>query len=218
MLKRDLKNRLTQILSAFLLSVCFCLGLNFIYAMISNPNLEPVVNLLHILAIFFLILSAGFLLLFNLVLYYPKNSFSLTKYQILFILIYSILSFGLLLIPNGVEVKILSNGTQLYPVWSLFFFIYFLLIYLPTVLCSIIISLKVYKKLKINSVLAKRMRFFISGISCFYYIGLAACLTNFLNMDLLRYIFTLTGPVAIVGIVLVYFSVGKTINIPLNNH
>ncbi|MFX0072725.1 MAG: hypothetical protein ACFFAO_16700, partial [Candidatus Hermodarchaeota archaeon] len=181
MLKRDFNNRLTQTLSMFLIFTCFTLGTNFLYALISDPNLEPIVNLLHILAVCFLILSSAFLLLFTLMLYYPKDSFYLLKYQILFISIYFILSLGLFLIPNGVEVKILSDGTQMYPVWSLLFFIYFLLIFLPTMVYSIIIGVKVYKKLKSNPVLTKRMKFFIVGISCFYYTALGACFTNFLN-------------------------------------
>lgn len=218
LLKRDVKNRLNQILSTFLFLIFLSVISNLIYASFSDPKLEPIANLLHTFSVYFITLSSGFLLLFILMLYYPKNSISLTKYQIIFISFYSSISSGLFFIPNGVKVEILSNGIQKYPVWSFLFFLYFILLFIPTMVYSIIICMKIYKKLKNNSSLAKRMKFFIVGISCLYYIGIAVCFTNFLNNSILRLIFTITGPIAIIGIFLVYISVGKSLNIPRYNH
>ena len=207
-LKRDIKDRLNQFLSLFFLFIVFSLINNFIYAAISDPSLEYVATYLHILSMYFVIVSAGFLLLFIILLYNPDSSFSSSKYQQLFFLIcYNIIGIGSFFIPNGAKVEILSNGTQLYPVWSLAYFLFYLAIIVPNMIVSLIISIKIYKKFQIEA-LAKRMRFFLIGLCCVYYMGLGVGLTNYLNIDILRYIFTLTQAIPIIGVILIYYSVG----------
>ena len=212
-LRRDVKNRLNQLLSTFLILISFSMISNFIYASFSEPSLEPAAVLLHTLSMYLISFALGFLLLFNLTLYNPENSITKTSSQIIFLSLYSIISLALFFIPNGIKIKILSDGTQSYPVWSFVFFIYYLIIFIPPMIYSLIICVKIYKKFS-SKRLAKRMRLFILGILCFYYIGLMVCFTNYLNIDFLRNIFTLTGFLAIIGVFLIYFSVGKSLNQP----
>ncbi|TFG08151.1 MAG: hypothetical protein EU539_03170 [Promethearchaeota archaeon] len=212
-IKRNRKNRLNHLLATFLTLISFSMVSNLIYASISNSNMESTVEFLHALSIYLISVSLSFMLLFVLMLNGSRKLITSARNQILFISIYCVLCSGLLFIPNGVNVEILSDGTQMYPVWNLIFFIYYLSIFLPTAIFSLIICGKIYKKMN-NEALAKRMRLFIVGISCFYYIGLFVSLTNFINSDPLRIIFTLTGPLAIIGVVLIYISVGKSLQLP----
>jgi len=186
---------------------------NFIYASFSDPSLEPAAVLLHIFSMYLITIALAILLLFNLTLYNTENSFTKTRNQILFLFLYSIISLLMFFIPNGIKINISSDGIQSYPVWSFTFFLFYLIIFIPLMIYSLNISLKIYKKFK-SKRLAKRMRLFILGKLCFYYIGIMVCFTNFLNYDLLRIIFTLTGFVAIIGVFLIYFSVGKSLNQP----
>ncbi|MFX1445629.1 MAG: hypothetical protein ACFFHV_19610 [Promethearchaeota archaeon] len=206
-LKRDIRDRLNQFLSLFFLFIVFSLINNFIYAAISDPSLEYVATYLHILSMYLITVSAGFLLLFIILLYNPDGRLSLSKYQLLFLICYNIVGIGSFFIPNGAKVEILSDGTQLYPVWSLAYFLFYLAILVPNMIVSLFYSIKIYKKLKIEP-LAKRMKLFLIGLCCVYYMGLAVGLTNFLNIDLLRFIFTLTQAIPIIGVILIYYSVG----------
>jgi hypothetical protein len=212
-IRRDAKNRLNQLLSTFLILISFSMISNFIYASFSEPSLEPAAVLLHILSMYLISFSLAFLLLFNLTLYNPESSITKTSNQIIFLSLYSIISLVLFFIPNGIKIEILYDGTQSYPVWSFLFFLYYLIIFIPPMIYSLIICMKIYNKFS-SKRLAKRMRLFILGILCFYYIGLMVCFTNYLNIDFLRNIFTLTGLLAIIGVFLIYFSVGKSLSQP----
>ncbi len=209
-LKRDIRDRLNQFLASFFLFIVFSLINNFIYASISNPSLQHVATFLHILSVYFITVAGGFLLLFIILLYNPEGKFSSSTYQILFLIIYSIIGIGSFFIPNGAKVSISQDGTQLYPVWNLFFFLYFLAIMIPNIIVSLIYSIKIYKKFQIEA-LAKRMKFFLIGLCCVYYMGLGVGLTNYLNIDLVRNIFTLTQAIPIIGVLLIYYSVGTSL-------
>lgn len=208
-----MKNRLNQLLSMFLILISFSMISNFIYASFSEPSLEQAAVLLHIFSMYLISFSLAFLLLFNLTLYNPENSLTKTNNQITFLSIYSIILLALFFIPNGIKIEILSDGTQSYPVWSFVFFLYYLIMFIPPMIYSLIICVKIYKKFS-SKRLARRMKLFILGILCFYYIGLMVCFTNYLNIDFLRNIFTLTGFLAIIGVFLIYFSVGKSLSQP----
>jgi hypothetical protein len=209
-LKRDSKDRLNQLLASFFLFIVFSLINNFIYASISDPSLQHVATFLHILSVYFITVAAGFLLLFIILLYNPEGKFSSSTHQILFLIIYNIIGIGSFFIPNGAKIYISQDGTQLYPVWNLFFFLYFLAIMIPNIVVSLIFSIKIYKKFQIEA-LAKRMKFFLIGLCCVYYMGIAVGLTNYLNLDLVRYIFTLTQAIPIIGVLLIYYSVGTSL-------
>lgn len=206
-LKRDIRDRLNQFLFLFHLSLVFALMTTFIYASISNPSLEYIVIILHILTIYFITIAACFLLIFIILLYNSENKFTSNKYQVFFIIIYNILGLGFFFIPNGVNVEILPDGTQLYPVWNLSFFLYYLTMLITNLIASLIFCIKTYKKFKIKA-LAKRMKQFLIGICCIYYMGLGVGFTNLLNITLLRNIFIFTQAVPIIGVILIYYSVG----------
>ena len=209
-LKRDIRDRLNQLLALFHLFLVFSLISNFIYASISDPSLEYVVEFMHKFSMYLIIVASGFLFLFIILLYNPENKFSSIKYQILFLIIYNLFGIGAFFISDGVTIDILSDGTQLYPVWNVYFFIYYIAILLPNMIFSLFITIKIYKKFQIEA-LAKRMKKFLLGLCCIYYMGFGVGITNFLNIPLLRTIFTLTQAVPIIGVILIYYSVGTSL-------
>ena len=209
-LKRDIRDRLNQYLFLFHLSLVFALITTFIYVSISNPSLEYIVIILHILTIYLITIAGCFLLLFIILLYNSENKFTSNKYQVVFIILYSIFGLGFFFIPNGVNVEILPGGTQLYPVWNLPFFLYYLTMLTTNMTVALIICIKIYKRFKIKA-LAKRMKRFLLGICCIYYMGFGVGFTNFLNITLLRNIFIFTQAVPIIGVILIYYSVGTSL-------
>lgn len=216
-LKRDMKNKLNQILSLFHICLALSFFINFIYASLSDPSLEPLATQLHILAIYFVSVSSGFLLLFIILLYKSEIKLKSLKNRLFFMAIYFIISIGFFLIPQGAKVPIKSDGTQLHPVWTLPFFLFYLCVISPTMILSLIISKKIYDEFKVK-ILAKRMKLFVLGICCIYYMGFAVGLMNYLNVPTLRNIFTLTYAIPIIGVILIYHSMGRTLKQPFENH
>ncbi|MFX1445628.1 MAG: hypothetical protein ACFFHV_19605 [Promethearchaeota archaeon] len=215
-LKRDIRNRLNQVLSLF--HICLALGLfiTFIYASLSDPSLEPLATQLHLVTIYFTTVSTGFLLLFIILLYKSEYRINSLKNQLLFMAIYFIISLGFFMIPNGAIVPIKPDGTQLYPVWTLSFFLFYFCIITTTLILSLIISKKICDEFKVE-ILVKKMKLFVFGICCIYYMGFAVGLTNYLNIPLLRNILTLTQAIPILGVILIYFSIGRTLKQPFLN-
>jgi hypothetical protein len=204
---------LNQFLALFHFSIVLSLISNFIYASYSLPSQEPIATFLHILSAYFITIASGFLLLFIILLYKPENGFSKTAYQVLFLSFYFVLGLFFFLIPNGAKVEILPNGTQLYPVWNFTFFIYYLLIYLPNMALSLMLCFKIYKNINLKP-LARRMKLFILGLCCIYYIGLGVACSNYFNDNMFRMIYTLTSVVSIVGVILIYYGVGTSLKHP----
>jgi hypothetical protein len=209
-LKRDIRNRLNQLLSLFHISISISLLCNFIYASFSAPSLAPLAIVLHEFAAYFIIIGGGFLLLFNILLYKPDSKMSKFRYQILFLLIYFIAGIGFFLIPAGVKIIILSDGTQLYPVWNLSFFLYYLCVLVSSMIFSLILCLKTMRKIKLEP-LNKRIKLFFVGLWCVYYMGLAVGFSNFLNIPLVRNLFTLTQFIPILGVIFIYYGVGTSL-------
>jgi hypothetical protein len=133
------------------------------------------------------------------------------KNQIIFMIFYFGLYFPIFFIPYGLGVQILSGGLQLFPVWSPGLSIYLLVILSSNLLVNILISLKVYKGFK-TLILKKKFKLFFIGVIILYYIPIGVTLTNFLDVPILRLIFGFTAPIAIGGLILIYYGIGKPIN------
>ncbi|MEJ2250447.1 MAG: hypothetical protein P8Y97_12445 [Candidatus Lokiarchaeota archaeon] len=137
------------------------------------------------------------------------------KFQTLFMLIYLGIYIPIFFIPYGIGIEILPNGTQLSPVWSLGLTIFLLILLSTQLLLILIISINVYKKFNTN-ILAEKFKFFVIGVIFLYYIPIGVTITNYLNIQLLRIIFGFTAPIIIVGLILIYYGIGKPINIKVS--
>ena len=211
-LKRDPKDRLNQVVSSFFIMNSLSAIVNFIYASISDPLYQPLVNFLHKITIYILCFAAGLALLIIILLNNPMVIHE-TKTQLKFLLVYGSVLYGIFFIPNGVEVKILSDGTQLFPIWSFLFFLYIIIILLVNMVYSFYICIKLYKGFK-NKILVKRMKLFIGGIICYFYIIVLLCFTHYLNIFILRQVFAISGVFVVIGGFLFYYSVGTSLKQP----
>jgi len=208
-IKRNPKSHLNRILSTFYIITSIALIINFIYPLITDPALQDLINIMNILVIYLICLALGFLLLFIFILYRPYSLIS-TKKQKIFILLYGLICLGLFFIPKGVEVRILSDGTQNPPVWSFQFTAYVLVLILSTMILLIFTCLKIFKTFK-SKILVKRIKYFLVGILIFYYIAIGAAISNYLNIEIIREIYTISGFSVIIGAIFLYYSVGYSL-------
>ncbi len=205
LLKRDMKDRLNQLISLFFLTTSLGLLINLIYATIIDPSLQDLVNFLNILTIFMMCVGVGFLLLSLVIINNPQETS--TKFQVLFMLLISSISSILFFIPDGAEVKITTNNEQLFPVWSFTFSATILIILLSMIITSGYLSIKIIRKFK-TPIMVKKMKYFILGMCCFYYMVIVVPISNYLNIPFLRQLLTYTYFIIIIGAVLVYYGIG----------
>lgn len=214
-LKRNPKDRLNQVASSYFITISISAIVNFIYASFSDPIFQPLVNFLYKITIYLLCYATGLLLLIIILLNKPMMIYT-TKFQIKFLLIYGGILSGIFLIPNGVSVRIQSDGTQLFPVWSFPFFLYIIIILLTTMIYSFYLCIKIYKKFK-SKILVKRIKLLICGIICYFYIIILLCFTHYLNIILLRQISAISGALVVFGGFFFYYSIGTSLKQPFNN-
>ena len=203
-LKRNREDRINQCFSAFFFTTAIGLIINFIYALITNPEFQALVNFLNTFTIFLICFGLAFLLL-AVILLDPKKEVS-SKSQLLIIILYGLVSSILFFIPDKVEVKITSNGEQLSPVWSLPFVSVALGILITSFILTSYYAINLYKRFN-SSILRRKLKFFIMGISTFYYIGIMVCLSNYSGTHFLRLLFSISGIVAIPGGLLIYYGI-----------
>ena len=146
-LRRDPKDRLNQFLSAFYFLGLLSFIVNIIYATVNNSASQDFINFLGVLTIYFLMLSVVFLLMFTQLLYKPRKLIK-TKNQFLILIVYASILSIMFLIPDGIIIKIQSDGTQLSPVWNLPFTFFIIIILSLSASYIFIISYKIYKRFK----------------------------------------------------------------------
>jgi len=198
-LKRGRK-RINLYLSSFYLSVTVGGILNIIYANIFN---ETVVFVLHFITYYLFCFSMVFLLIFVLILIKPTDH-KILKFQYLILIISGLLILGLLFIPNGI---IINETTNWKPDWSVFFLIY------SVIVCSSIFiipttyySIKLYKKFE-NEYLKRKWKYFIIGISAYFFIYYGTSISNTLNNDTIRLVWSIISLPTLISLYLIYYGV-----------
>ncbi|MFX0143924.1 MAG: hypothetical protein ACFE9C_07595 [Candidatus Hodarchaeota archaeon] len=200
-LKRGRKT-LNLYLSCFYLSTTIGGILNMIYANIFN---EPVVFIMHFLTYYLFCFSMIFLLIFVLILEKPAKMITF-KYQLLILIILGLLILGLIFIPNGIVINTTTNWK---PNWDWLFFVYSVivcsgLIIIPTIYYSI----KIYKKFE-SDYLKKKWKYFLIGISAYFFLYYGTSLSNTLNNDTFRFIWSLISLPTLISLYLIYYGVGR---------
>ena len=198
------KQHLNLILSCSYITVAIGFIINFIYAPLT---IELIVLILYYLTLIFLFLYSAFLLVFVLMLYESEKVFTITK-GIVIIIIYVVALSCMIFIPNGV---IINASTDWKPVWSWFLFIYVVSITTIAFIISFYFSAKIYKEFKDEQV-KKKWRYFLIGISGLYIFAFGTLLSNTLNIQTIRTIWSLIGLVLVIlSPYLMYYGVGKQI-------
>ncbi len=198
------RKTLNVYLGSFYLSVTVGGIINIIYANIFH---ETVVYVMHFLTYYLFCFSMIFLLIFVLILINPAKKITV-KYQILILVVLGLIILGLLLIPNGIIIKASTNWK---PNWDWFFFLYSVivcssLIIIPTIYYSI----KIYIKFE-SDYLKKKWKYFLVGIFAYFFLYYGTSLSNTLNDDLFRFIWSLISLPTLIALYLIYYGVGRQI-------
>ncbi|MFX1395126.1 MAG: hypothetical protein ACFFAH_16360 [Promethearchaeota archaeon] len=188
--------------SLFFISIDIGLFFNFIYAPLTNLSL---VLTLNFLTNYFIAFGAIFLTVFCIIIY-KHHQFNTLK-QATLILIYAVLLFLIILIPNGVEI---SEKTNWHPCWSIYLFLYvIMLLTIMGLIPTLYYSIKILQTFN-DETLKKRWRFFIIGTCEYYILTYAVFLSNTLDILIFRRsIAIITLILAITGAIALYYGVIK---------
>lgn len=203
-LSHNRKQHLNILLSCSYFTVAIGFIINFIYAPITN---ESIVLVLYYMTLFFLFLYPAFLLAFILMLYKSEKLFNMAK-GIFVVIIYAIILVGMVFIPNGVTI---NARTDWKPVWSWLLLIYVMTVLTIAFIVSFYVSTKIYKEFK-DEQLKKKWRFFLIGIAIFYVFTFGTLLSNTLNIQAFRNIWSIISLILVfVSPYMMYYGVGKQI-------
>ena len=200
-LNKDRK-RINQILSSFYLSVGIGVIINIIYAGI---YIEVIVEILHFITYFLFCFALIFLLLFVLILSKSEDLISDSR-QLAIVIIFAILLLFLLLIPNGFQV---NADTGWVPVWETSFVLYGSIICLCcAIIPCLLYAISLFKKFE-NEDLKKKWKYFILGISSYFFVWAITSISNTLNNSEFRVLTAILTVCTIPSVYLIYYGVGK---------
>ncbi|MHA2008635.1 MAG: hypothetical protein ACXABO_19965 [Promethearchaeota archaeon] len=200
-LKRGRK-RSNVYLSSFYLSTAIGVIINIVYANIFD---ETVVYILHFITYYVLCYSVIFLLIFVVILLKPSDKFN-NKQQFISLILVGLILLGLLAIPNGIQI---NQSTNWKPNWSWGFFIYSV-----TTFSSILViptsyySLRIYSKFE-NQYLKKRWKYFLIGLIGYFFLFYGTTISNTLNNDSFRLIWSILSLPTLISLFLIYYGVGR---------
>jgi hypothetical protein len=166
---------------------------------------EMIVFIMHFLSYYLFCFSMVFLLIFDLILIRPDNQFKF-KFQFVIVLILRTLILGMLLIPNGI---IIDASTNWKPNWNWNFLTYSIIVRSFTVVCpTIYFSIKIYIKFK-SKYLKKKWKYFLIGIFAYFFLYYGTSISNTLNSDTFRFIWSLISLPTLISLYLLYYGVGR---------
>ena len=146
-----------------------------------------------------------FLLTFVIILIKPKQKFSMDL-QFLMIIIYGFLLLGLLLIPDGITINASTNWK---PEWSWMFFLYSVIVCsVLVILPSVYYSIKIYIKFESDD-LKTKWRFFLIGICAYFFLYYGTSISNTLNNDTFRFLWSLISLPTLISLYLIYYGIGR---------
>lgn len=203
-LKRG-KKKSNLYLSSFYLSSTIGGTINIIYANIFD---ETIVYVLHFITYYLFCFSMVFLLIFVLIVLKPPN-FINKRIQFLILVLYSVSLLVLLLIPGGI---IIDQSTNWKPNWSWSFLI------ISIIVCSSIVifptsyySMKIYGKIG-NIQLKKKWKYFLIGVSAYFFLYYGTSLSNTLNHDTFRLLWSIISLPTLIALYLIYYGVGRQLD------
>jgi len=205
-LKRDSANRVNQYFSGFFFLVAFALIINYFYPWIQTPQYQVLANTLHKFTLY-LVLFAFSLLLLGVIQLDSSKNLSI-KYQIILLALYGVLCSIIFFIPDGAQVKIPTPGIQESPEWSFSFFSFILTVAFSLLCITFFYTRNLYRKFH-SEILIKKLKYFIAGISLFYFLCFYICFMNYFDLMILRMLYMLVGLLHIPGGILIYKGIGK---------
>ncbi len=181
--------------------------MNIIYAPLTDELLN---SILYGITLFSEYYAAVFITLFSLLMYYSlKDKEFPTRYQIMYSVIYTILLLLVFLFPQGI---VFSETTLWKPTISFALFVFVLVLHVSMSIPLVFYSYKIFHILKVQTdeIYVKRWTHFIIGWILIYGYMDVLLLTNLLNNELFRILFTPVGGVLmIVGSLLIFSFLGR---------
>jgi MFS family permease len=203
-LRRGTK-RTNLYLSSFYLSTFIGGTINIIYA---NIFVETIVLVLYFITYYILCFSMIFLFMFVLILLKPPDRIS-KKIQYLILILFSFVLLALLFIPNGI---VIDETTNWKPDWNWSFFL------ISTILMSSIViiptsyySIKIHGKLG-NLHLKKKWKYFLIGLSAYFFLYYGTSYSNTLNNNPFRLIWAIISLPTLLALYLIYYGVGRQLD------
>ncbi len=194
-------SRLHLIISSFYLSMAIGFFINFFFALIL---IDPLAWILYLIILFFLFLGTIFLTVFTMMLK-TLNDFNKRK-QNAIIIIYSILLFGMALIPDGLK---LDKSTNWYPVYNDFFIIYLIVVLSISFIPAIIHLIHIYNSFKSKD-LKKRWRFLILGMIFFFIFSYGTLIIYKITSGAIIMIWSIISFVLIIASsLLIYYGIAR---------
>jgi hypothetical protein len=190
-------------LGAFYFTTAMGLVLNFIFIFIHDPF---IVELLYYFTLYFLFLGTYFLLIFTLIIYKSEKIITKKK-QILLLVILSIITWGMIFVPNGL---VINESTDWYPQYSLTFFLYLIIVLsFGSVGPILYISVKIYYKFELID-LKRRWAFFFWGLIFLFTFAFGTLFSHFFPLTNLRSLWSIVSLFLVVtASILIYCGVVK---------
>lgn len=206
-LSRNPKNRLNQIFTC--ISILFIIYL-IIYVMddisaIFYTDLN--FSLIYLIALYFLLLVSGFLLLYLLILYKPEIIVK-NAYQFVVIMIHVALFLIMFLIPDAVVITRTLSGQLSYPAYSFSFSMYLMLIIIISLLIALLFILKIRKTI-LEPELKQKFRGIIAGVIVYYFILIRNIICYYIDNTAIRNILEITSISIILAAIILYLTIGK---------
>ena len=138
----------------------------------------------------------------------PPN-FINKRIQFLILVLYSVSLLVLLLIPGGI---IIDQSTNWKPNWSWSFLIISILVSSSIVIFpTSYYSMKIYGKLG-NIQLKKKWKYFLIGVSAYFFLYYGTSLSNTLNHDNFRLLWSIISLPTLIALYLIYYGVGRQLD------
>ncbi len=198
------RNRLTYTASIFYIVTATGFILNAIYFTI---RVNPLVSILYFITVYLFFFSAIFPITFNIQLLQSEEVFTKKK-QLLVILVYGILLFCSLLLPEGMAINENTNWAPRWN-WNLLIIMYIFTISL-IIVPFFYTSLKIYSVIEDNN-LKKRWKFYILGFGGFAFFLSGLILYSAWNNPTFRTIWAFVTVTFFLFAAFMYYGIGQNL-------
>ena len=134
-----------------------------------------------------------------------------TRNQLIFMVTYSSLAAIMFFIPNGTIITITPDGSQSSPRITLELFLFNITFLIITFITMVILSIRVLKNIYDENV-ARKFKFFITGVIILFYFPFGMVTTNYLDIQLYRQVHSILTLFVLIGAYLIYYGIGTELS------
>jgi len=206
-LSRNPKNRLNQIFTCISILCLTYLVIYLIDDILAAFSTTINHSLIYLVALYFLLLVSGFILLYLSVLYKPDIMNKVSN-QILLILVHVCIFLIIFIIPDGAVITRFPSGQLSYPKYSDTFTIFLVVIALVSLIIGSLMSIQIRKNLS-EPDLKGKFKGIIAGVVVYYSLLLRNIICYYIGDATIRNITEIASISLIIASILLYFTLGK---------